>query len=127
VPRAEISERERQRGRRPTFGRIRPSQASGSPSGQRWTCQIRGRNDPVVRTQYRRPKPSDVFRTMSFWVAYRHSVCLLMEGRRDRAPGRLDSSRGGRGAERALNGPSEIRFTKRLLNHHRARPKRLNP
>ena len=43
------------------------------------------------------------------------------------APGRLHSSRGGGGAERALNGPSEVRFTKRLLNNHRAWPKRSNP
>jgi hypothetical protein len=29
-----------------------------------------------------------------------------------------------RSAERALNGPSEVRFTKRFLNGHRSRPER---
>ena len=40
--------------------------------------------------------------------------------------GRLHSLRGD-GAERALNGPSEVRLMKRLLNDHRAWPKRSNP
>jgi len=38
-----------------------------------------------------------------------------------------NQSGGSRGTERASNGPSEVPFTKRLLNDHRVRPKRLNP
>ena len=40
------------------------------------------------------------------------------------APGRLDPSRCGRGAKRALNGPNEVELIKRLLNRHCARLKR---
>src|ERR1700730_6451213 len=39
--------------------------------------QTRGRKDAVVRAQYRRAQPADMFRAMPFPMAYRHSRCLL--------------------------------------------------